>query len=489
MPKHPTQGLHGALTWRYMLVTVSALLVIELLIVLVVTRMAPPYAFAMQPDIYLMERLAATAAGYLETDELTGLNRWLQTMREPVLNMSTTGGWMRVSLAEFPQRETQALLVFQQEAGVLAITPPQSSFSTMRSIEELPGPLGSELFRSVPPRPGANGVRTYAGSQSVAISPIQRADGTLLGLLVLVNLAADTPPSLSEVAAFAGVSILVITLAVGLLGALFGSLAARFLVGRVEGLARTTAAWGIGDFSQPVAGEAGRDELDDLARHLNQLRTQIRALLTEREGWAAQSERDRVARELHDSVKQQLFTIRMHLATAQTLARQGSSEAAQYVQSAVTLTQHAQSELAAIIQVLHHASAGTADLRARVRELTAQWSVQTGIAVTLTADEILRLPVAKEHTLTRVLQEALANVYKHSGARQVRVTLAGAERRVQLAVADDGRGFDPAAAPPGLGLISMRERVVALGGNLTIHSDETGTRVTAELPVDQEEQG
>ncbi|NTV65117.1 MAG: hypothetical protein HGA65_16535, partial [Oscillochloris sp.] len=250
MFKDSATGLHGALTWRYMLVTVSALLVIEILLILLVTRLAPPYALAMQPDIYVMERLAATAAGYLEAGDREGLNRWLQAMREPVINMSNSGDWLRLSLTTFPQRQSQTLLVFHEQAGVIAITPSQSHFRAIRSIEELPGPLGSELFRSLPPYPGANGVRTYAGSQSVAVSPIQRADGTLLAVLVLVNLAADTPPSLVDVAIFVGASIVVITLAVGLLGALFGSFAARFLVGRVEGLAHTTAAWGVGDFSQ-----------------------------------------------------------------------------------------------------------------------------------------------------------------------------------------------------------------------------------------------
>lgn len=486
MPKLPTTGLHGALTWRYMLVTVSALLVIEIVLVIVVTRLSPPYAIAMQPDIYVMERLAATAAGYLEAGDLEGLNRWLQTMHEPMINMSTSGGWLRVSLAEFPRREEQALLIFRQGEGVIAITPSQSQFRTLRSIEELPGPLGSDLFRSLPPRPGANGVRTYAGSQSVAVSPIQQTDGALLGVLVLVNLAADRPPSLVEMAVFAGVSIVVITLAVALLGALFGSFAARFLVGRVEGLARTTAAWGVGDFSQPVAGTAVRDELDDLAHHLNRLRTQIQALLAEREGWAAQAERDRVARELHDSVKQQLFTIRMHLATAQTLERQSKPEAAQYVQSAAALTQHAQGELAAIIQVLHHTSEGEVALVARARELITQWSAQTGITVTTELDELVRLPMTAVHALTRVLQEALANVYKHSEARQVWVSLSCAGRQVRLEVADNGRGFDAATVQPGLGLISMRERVEALGGELHIASDDDGTRVTVALPSIEE---
>lgn len=486
MGTFPTSGLHGALTWRYMLVTVSALLVIEILLILVVTRLSPPYAMAMQPDIYVMERLAATAARYLEADDVEGLNRWLQALREPVINMSTSGDWLRLSLTTFPQRDTQSLLVFRQDAGVLAVTPARSPFGAIRSIEDLPGPLGSELFRSLPPRPGANGVRTYAGSQSVAVSPIQQGDGALLGVLVLVNLAADAPPSLRDVAIFVGVSIVVITLAVGLLGALFGSFAARFLVGRVEVLARTTAAWGVGDFSQPVAGGARRDELDDLARHLNQLRTQIQSLLAEREGWAAQAERDRVARELHDTVKQQLFTIRMHLATAQTLGRQGSPEAAQYVQRAAALTQHAQGELAAIIQVLHHATASDQTLAGRVRELAAQWSAQTGIAVTTRIAEAAHLPVTAAHALARVLQESLANTYKHSGARQVSIRLSGLGHQVQLEIADDGCGFDPATAPPGLGLISMRERVEVLGGELRIASGGDGTRVTVVLPSTQE---
>ncbi|NTV65979.1 MAG: histidine kinase, partial [Oscillochloris sp.] len=120
-------------------------------------------------------------------------------------------------------------------------------------------------------------------------------------------------------------------------------------------------------------------------------------------------------------------------------------------------------------------------LAVRLRELISQWSAQTGIVATAELDEAAQLPVATAHALTRVLQESLANVYKHSAARQVRVSLRCVAQQVQLDVADDGHGFDLANVPSGLGLISMRERVAALGGELRIASCDHGTHVTVIL--------
>jgi signal transduction histidine kinase len=86
--------------------------------------------------------------------------------------------------------------------------------------------------------------------------------------------------------------------------------------------------------------------------------------------------------------------------------------------------------------------------------------------------------------LLRVLQEALVNTRRHSGARRVEVILATEPSRSRAEVADDGRGFDPASVREGLGISGMRERALALGGKLEIESAPgKGTRVRVEIPL------
>ena len=94
------------------------------------------------------------------------------------------------------------------------------------------------------------------------------------------------------------------------------------------------------------------------------------------------------------------------------------------------------------------------------------------------------LPDGADVELLRVLQEALANVRRHSAALRVEVILSAQRRRMRAEVADDGRGFDPASVREGLGISGMRERASALGGRLEIESEPgKGTSVGVEIPL------
>jgi signal transduction histidine kinase len=119
-----------------------------------------------------------------------------------------------------------------------------------------------------------------------------------------------------------------------------------------------------------------------------------------------------------------------------------------------------------------------------VRRVTSATGAQAGIEahaeVTGTAR---RLPTGTEVVLLRVCQEALANVRKHAGARQVRVRLCYAGTTVRLTVTDDGKGFDPGATHGGYGLTGMRDRVSQVGGTVEVASvPGRGTEVSAEVP-------
>jgi signal transduction histidine kinase len=108
-----------------------------------------------------------------------------------------------------------------------------------------------------------------------------------------------------------------------------------------------------------------------------------------------------------------------------------------------------------------------------------------GVKVRFCASDIPALGAGRDAAAYRIAQEALHNALRHSGARQIEISLHRTGRRVVLEVTDDGRGFSPDAPAPGLGLASMRERAAAAGSTLSIDSaPDSGTRVTLALPVE-----
>jgi len=198
------------------------------------------------------------------------------------------------------------------------------------------------------------------------------------------------------------------------------------------------------------------------------------------------SERDRIARELHDSLAQVLGQIHLQLRglEARTDGAAISSDLAELADTA----DEAYRDVRETILGLRENIPSDGGLEAALRAYLAKYSRQTGIATRLDCDEIAgrSLSPKAEVQLLRVVQEALTNVRKHAGATQVRVELRDREGTPVLSVADDGGGFDPSSVGPsmvgGFGLRSMRERVELLGGTLDVHTAPgSGTRIVAKL--------
>lgn len=199
-----------------------------------------------------------------------------------------------------------------------------------------------------------------------------------------------------------------------------------------------------------------------------------------------QAERQRLARELHDSVAQSLYGIGLQSAAASRHLASGEAAAARESLDAITATsREALAEMRLIIFDLRPpllAEAGlTAALRARLDTVEGRVA---GLTVTLDMPAVLDLPPAIEEAFYRVAQEALNNVIKHADARQVAVTVWQDTDLIGLRIADDGAGFDQQAAAQGggLGLRGMAERAALLGARLTIVSTPgAGTTVSLEV--------
>jgi len=203
---------------------------------------------------------------------------------------------------------------------------------------------------------------------------------------------------------------------------------------------------------------------------------------------AADAERTRWARELHDETLQGLGALRLLLSSAR---RSGEPKrTALVVDEAIGQIEREIENLHSIITDLRPASLDELGLRPALEALLDRRRDLAGleIAAELTLpdpadDDPWRLPVEIESTVYRLVQEALTNIVKHARAQNVRIAVTATQAGVSIEVQDDGVGFSPAARTPGFGLEGMRERVFLVGGTLSFDSGQSGTLVRAELPL------
>ncbi len=264
---------------------------------------------------------------------------------------------------------------------------------------------------------------------------------------------------------------------------MFGYLAARGLTRRLARLAQAAESWSQGDFSAFVKDNSG-DEIGRLGRRLNRMAEQLSNLLNTRRELASLQERNRLARDLHDSVKQQAFALSAQLGAAHSLLERNPERAAQRLEAASRLSDQIREELTALIDELRPAPLAERGLAGSLKSLLDGWSRQTGITADLQVqlDGSDPLPDVLEQALYRVVQEALSNASRHAHASQVWVRLVrGEPAGLVLDVRDDGKGFEVSqASGKGVGLSSMRERVEALGGEFTLESHPgSGTCISA----------
>lgn len=240
-----------------------------------------------------------------------------------------------------------------------------------------------------------------------------------------------------------------------------------------------------------------RDEpLDDTDRELLAGLADLAAIaivsanLRQREEMAAIiAERERIAREMHDSLAQVLATCHLRLCALERRHDVRDHEAlVDEIAALGSITHEAYVDVREAILGLRESSHADRGLLASLRIYLEKFSHQTGLAGHLETDlpDDLGLAPGAEIQVIRVIQEALTNVRKHAAATLAVVRVASDEQGVVLVVQDDGRGFDPelqAGRDDGFGLHAMRERMSLVGGTLSIHSTPGGgTRVVARVP-------
>jgi NarL family two-component system sensor histidine kinase LiaS len=333
-------------------------------------------------------------------------------------------------------------------------------------------------------------VKNPNGDLMVAVPVLSQETDEPKVLGVIVVTVEPPPPMLFSVWPLVLGAIVItgilLLFAVAPFGTLFGFIMSHGLTRRIKNLTAAADAWSEGNF-QLVPVDRSKDEIGELARRMRNMAERVQFLLQSQQELAQMEERNRLARELHDTVKQQTFATLMQVRAARNLLENGDPDTAkQHLEEAEGLIKTPQQELGRVISELRPAALDGRGLGEALRVYLENWSNRTHIPSTFQTSNPRKLPLAFEQALYRVTQEALSNVARHSRASAVNLSLLYGNGQVSLRVADNGIGFDLSVMDRGgFGLQSMRDRLAVLGGNFEVRSSsEQGTTVTAVIPTD-----
>ncbi len=460
--------LRWRMTFSYLLVTLPAIVLIQtcflVFIGIVVYAFMNSQALA-EDQASAMALVAPQAAPYIHNADQASLAQWLHST-----TCATPGSPTMFPKNTFP---AVSLTTIVDASGRVLADATASITPGITLAQQLDAQAATVLQAALEGQtaPQALAIRR-PDNTLVAAAPIKDAEQRILGAwLVMVG---ETVFFTREEAIWIllvfliPISIVATCIAI-VLGTIYGSLTSRNLVQRLRVLTSAANAWSAGDF-HVVAHDPSGDELGALSRRLNQMAEQLRSLVATRQELATLEERNRLARDLHDSVKQQLFAISMQLASARTLLG-GQAPVDALLAHAETLTQGAQQEVTATIHALRPAALDEVGLAEALRAYVAEWHERHQVVAEVRYHGRRDLPLPIEQVLFRVAQEALANIVRHSHATHVTIEISSESQAVTQTITDNGRGFQPdTPASNGIGLQSMRERVVAAGGTLLIES-------------------
>ena len=224
-----------------------------------------------------------------------------------------------------------------------------------------------------------------------------------------------------------------------------------------------------------------RQEVEEKTRAENLLRQ-----LNQRVVQSQDKERRRIARELHDSIGQELAAITMSVTM---LGDRVPPEFRPDVEDILSQITTCIKDVRTISHLLHPPLLDEVGLSSALTWYVGEFSRRGGIHVDLEMPpELGRMKPEVETAIFRIVQESLTNIHRHSGARKARISIGRGDGTVRMSISDDGRGISKeklkriAAGQSGVGVAGMRERVKQLGGTFQIRSNGPGTTLDVELP-------
>jgi len=313
------------------------------------------------------------------------------------------------------------------------------------------------------------------------------SENQIVGVVVVLFDAVPTQGDiLAHILRVLGRGLVIFFLGVGIMGAIFGSFFAHGLTRRFNRISATTDLWSVGNFASYLDDPAG-DEIAQFTLRLDNMAKQLQSLLRRRQDMAVSEERNRLARDLHDSAKQQAMAASLELGTALTLFERDPQGAKSHLVEADALVDAVRKELTNLVHELRPQDIDGRDFSDTLKEYAIEWSHRNGIELDFNIVGSNEISLETRQTLFRISQEALANVARHSSANCLKLSLEYGMNDVTMSIKDDGCGFDPGAPHGGIGLNSMAERAGVLGGNLSVESvPGQGTQIKVTLPAKNE---
>ena len=483
----PFQQLRWKLTLSYTAVTVGALLTVELILL---ASTAIFVAVLLNSGALQTELINAVSTAY--TPPLRFLLSQTPPNQEEITNLLDQIGSTAVNTTIPLTFNASDQLFIVGHNGVLLGSKPQDLFGSgsigrpvnMQAFPGLDGPLQSALEGD------ENVDNLYSlpesGEKVIIAFPIwDDSHEKVLGVLVGFGEAPTVRSTLSSIIPIMGISFLIFTFIAGIAGTIYGSISARGLSTRLDRLSEGTLAWSRGDFTQLVKDESG-DEIGQLASRLNNMAQKLQISVDTQLELAVINERNRLARDLHDSVKQQAFAAAAQVGAARKLLKENPEAAQTHIEETEQLILGLRQELTNLIQELRPVALGGEGLVSALKQYAEDWSRQNLTELDVHVQGEQALPLNIEQTVFRIVQEALSNIARHSEAGYVDIKLVYDRQNISCTIIDNGIGFDQNEKYSGFGLRSIKERALSMGGKLTIKSTPgEGTLINFVIPINE----
>lgn len=449
-----------SLWWKLTIANVVVTLLGSLLAVMALGPALDARAFreVVQPRhlASLLERDRQLLEGRLDDRDLrAGL---LRAMRQSLQDAQSTHGLYGIAYSSYPR---VSLAIYDENGYAL------ERFDT----------AGLELPATW--LPGPKRLETISDAERLLVLPLQPT-----GMLVVRHFADfSVVKNLQSTLDDAGSFLWFLVLMVSIPGSMLGVGLTYWLARRLRRMAEASDAWAKGDFS-PRLDDNSSDELGRHALALNTMAARLRDHLRTEQQLATLQERQRLARELHDGVKQKMFATDLQLHAALQWLDRAPFRASEALRRAQIINRSVSKDLTELLTQLRLDTASQT-LGSAVQNALLPWVGQVEIRLSVPSD--LVISPTTTHEISRVVAEAVANTVRHAEANLVEVRVSVDERRLFVEIVDDGKGFDTARSGEGMGLASMRERATQLpSGMLELDSSRNGTRLVLSMEYESE---
>jgi NarL family two-component system sensor histidine kinase LiaS len=498
-------GLRAHMTISYVWVTVTSVLLLEILVMItlaffayssLVTPILEPRVkqdavlYALQASSEAQDNLLNPQSTFLphRADSLISPQNSPEHLHIPPINY--------ISVRYSDARPVPFALLIAPNGQIVASSYPQR-YPPHTSVWKLLSTRTAGVAGALAGSIESGTSQANSGSVVYAAAPVLGKDEKAIGA-VYVEVPGTPPflPSLTITDIWLTLKIplnssLVLFFITAPIGGLFGAITTRGLIRRIHRLATATTKFADGNYAQKVP-VSGNDEVGLLEAQFNRMAEQLQENIARQQELAEQNarlaERSRISRELHDALSQDLFSLHM-LAGGLQAAVPTDSPLYPPVTTLKRSTQTVLHEMRALLLELRPTQLEQLGLPAALEDLAAAYRARLGIEVT-TRIQTVSLPSHIEHAILRIVQEALSNSARHADATVVTLALQPQEETITLTITDNGQGFEPGLGEKGqhgMGLFTMQERVQELHGTFELKTAPgQGTHIHICLPREEE---